>query len=231
MEDTITPLERQLYFTTAHAHFKAGCPALALEVLSKLPSKVMETNSEDSPSLLNSPSKVKNQNFEIHSGIIDWDTPKPQPELDTVSALDWSQPVEKKSDDLVLNWDDDPADNDEESPPMSMKLDQKKDSVDVNKDDVLEEPTKASSQLDIMAQQLKFVACLKILMEELSTLATGFEVDGGQLRYQLYVWLEREVDALRQLCNYSVSADGDMAQNNECKKLFINTCFSLLCNN
>lgn len=40
-------------------------------------------------------------------------------------------------------------------------------------------------------------------MEELSTLATGFEVDGGQLRYQLYVWLEREVEALRQLCNYS----------------------------
>lgn len=62
--------------------------------------------------------------------------------------------------------------------------------------------------LDIMAQQLKFVACLKIVMEELSTLATGFEVDGGQLRYQLYVWLEREVDALRQLCNYS-SGDGD----------------------
>lgn len=52
LEDTITPLERQLYFTTAHAHFKAGCPALALEVLSKLPSKVMETNSEDSPCTL-----------------------------------------------------------------------------------------------------------------------------------------------------------------------------------
>ena len=51
LEDTITPLERQLYFTTAHAHFKAGCPALALEVLSKLPSKVMDTNAEDSPSM------------------------------------------------------------------------------------------------------------------------------------------------------------------------------------
>lgn len=69
-----------------------------------------------------------------------------------------------------------------------------------------------------MAQQLKFVACLKILMEELSTLATGFEVDGGQLRYQLYVWLEREVDALRQLCNYSVSSDGDANNVSECKK-------------
>ncbi|KAG8041870.1 hypothetical protein G9C98_007174 [Cotesia typhae] len=66
-------------------------------------------------------------------------------------------------------------------------------------------------QLDIMAQQLKFVACLKILMEELSTLATGFEVDGGQLRYQLYIWLEREVDALKQLCNYSVNTDGDVS--------------------
>jgi len=62
-------------------------------------------------------------------------------------------------------------------------------------DDVVEN----GAQLDIMAQQLKFVACLKILMEELSTLATGFEVDGGQLRYHLYIWLE----ALRQLCNYS----------------------------
>ncbi|KAL1117874.1 hypothetical protein AAG570_004187 [Ranatra chinensis] len=50
VEDSITPLERQLYFTTAHAHFKAGCPALALEVLSKLPNKVMDSNNEDSPS-------------------------------------------------------------------------------------------------------------------------------------------------------------------------------------
>lgn len=52
LEDSITPLERQLYFTTAHAHFKAGCPALALEVLSKLPNKVIESNGNDSPSRL-----------------------------------------------------------------------------------------------------------------------------------------------------------------------------------
>jgi hypothetical protein len=37
----------------------------------------------------------------------------------------------------------------------------------------------------VIAQQLKFIACLKIMMEELSTLATGFEVDGGLLRYQV----------------------------------------------
>lgn len=37
VDEWITPLERQLYFATAHGHFRAGCPALALEVLSKLP--------------------------------------------------------------------------------------------------------------------------------------------------------------------------------------------------
>jgi len=50
LEDSISPLERQLYFKTAHAHFKAGCPALALEVLSKLPSKIMDSSTEQSNS-------------------------------------------------------------------------------------------------------------------------------------------------------------------------------------
>ena len=72
---------------------------------------------------------------------------------------------------------------------------------------------------DIMAQQLKFIACLKIVMEELSTLATGFEVDGGQLRYQLYVWLEKEVEVLKQLCKYSYDITtvegGDLRQTGE----------------
>lgn len=42
--------------------------------------------------------------------------------------------------------------------------------------------------VDIMAQQLKFVACLKILMEELSTLATGFEVDGEFINFICVSW-------------------------------------------
>jgi DmX-like protein len=46
LQEWITPLERRLYFTTAHAHFLAGCPALALEVLSKLPDHVQQPESE-----------------------------------------------------------------------------------------------------------------------------------------------------------------------------------------
>ncbi|XP_034938961.1 dmX-like protein 2 isoform X2 [Chelonus insularis] len=217
LEDSITPLERQLYFTTAHAHFKAGCPALALEVLSKLPNKVMDPNGEESPSLLNSPSKSRAQDFQIDTGIIKWDnsTKEDNPaeassSMDWGSStIDWSQPIIKEPDELELKWDDDDETaEDPDSPPMTMKVDENLD--EEKKQDARAESPKQPAQLDIMAQQLKFVACLKILMEELSTLATGFEVDGGQLRYQLYVWLEREVDALRQLCNYSANADGDV---------------------
>ncbi|XP_044020160.1 dmX-like protein 2 isoform X2 [Aphidius gifuensis] len=234
LEDSITPLERQLYFTTAHAHFKAGCPALALEVLSKLPNKVIDTSIDDSPSLLNSPSKTRPLDSQIDTGILGWDSEPNVKEINSSSSidwgdsstLDWSQPVTKKIDDdddkFQIKWDDDDDDNNDDedddkhdSPPMSMKLDSSNagDTKKDNNKNIInekEEVTKPVGSLDIMAQQLKFVACLKILMEELSTLATGFEVDGGQLRYQLYVWLEREVDALRQLCSYSVNSDGDV---------------------
>jgi len=170
---------------------------------------------------------------------VDWSTP----------SFDWSQNTRPTEEDkLELNWDDDEVGEGEDidSPPMSMKFDKKEEAnmqkIEDNSkkffttilfnlfdfyiytingnQNFLEDTIKSAGQLDIMAQQLKFVACLKILMEELSTLATGFEVDGGQLRYQLYVWLEREVDALRQLCSYSTNADGDVNNVSECN-LFI----------
>lgn len=43
----MTPLERRLYFTTAHAHLRSGCPTLALEVLSKLPDNVIDLENPD----------------------------------------------------------------------------------------------------------------------------------------------------------------------------------------
>ncbi len=60
---------------------------------------------------------------------------------------------------------------------------------------------------DILAAQLKFTACLKIVTNELRTLSTGYELDGGKLRYQLYQWLEREVIAhtfLNTFANFKV---------------------------
>uniref|UniRef100_A0A182VT50 RAVE complex protein Rav1 C-terminal domain-containing protein n=1 Tax=Anopheles minimus TaxID=112268 RepID=A0A182VT50_9DIPT len=225
LEDSITPLERQLYFTTAHAHFKAGCPALALEVLSKLPTKVIDQETSNAQSPASVPdTKIHDQSTLIATGTLDWSSQTSGKEaaasfdwgssMGNSTAMDWGAPVSSQvnggEDDFKIVWDDDGAAAEDESSDddggIQIKKKPEPESLPLNKNTeaALEEEESASGgSLDIMAQQLKFIACLKILMEELSTLATGFEVDGGQLRYQLYVWLEREVEALKQLCNYS----------------------------
>ncbi|XP_063931709.1 dmX-like protein 2 isoform X3 [Zophobas morio] len=195
VEESITPLERQLYFATAHGHFRAGCPALALEVLSKLP-YIVADNKQATPLV----SPRQNEKSEINTGMISWDS---KPDVgQSAGDFDWGTTTtdfKTKTDDLELKWSDDEDDKESEESDEGIKM--KCDSKD--EDEEVEEPP--GQHIDIMAQQLKFVACLKILMEELSTLATGFEVDGGQLRYQLYIWLEKEVEALRQLCNYATT--------------------------
>lgn len=100
-DNPMMPLEKQLYFRTAYDHLKAGCPALALDVLRKLP-------------------KISN------------------------------------------------------------------------------------NEKDEMALQIKFVACLKILIEELSTLTSGINIEGNNLRFFLYIWLEKEVEILKILCDYQM---------------------------
>uniref|UniRef100_A0A182RIV1 RAVE complex protein Rav1 C-terminal domain-containing protein n=1 Tax=Anopheles funestus TaxID=62324 RepID=A0A182RIV1_ANOFN len=225
LEDSITPLERQLYFTTAHAHFKAGCPALALEVLSKLPTKVIDQDTSNAQSPASGPDvKIQEQSTLIATGTLDWSSQTSGKEaaasfewgtsMGNSTAMDWGAPVASQvnggEDDFKIVWDDDGAAGEDESSDddggIQIKKKPEPESLPLNKhaETALEdEESGGGGSLDIMAQQLKFIACLKILMEELSTLATGFEVDGGQLRYQLYVWLEREVEALKQLCNYS----------------------------
>lgn len=114
---------------------------------------------------------------EISTGIITWDS-KPQ----LSSDMDWGASLtdfKVKTDDFELKWSDDEDDKDSEDSDggLSMNIGGKQHQAEIQKEDEHEEEDEVQ-QIDIMAQQLKFVACLKILMEELSTLATGFEVDG-----------------------------------------------------
>lgn len=163
--------------------------------------------------------------------------------------MDWGAPAtdcKVKTDDFELKWsDDEDKDSDDSDGGISMNIGGKKE--ESKEEEENEEEEEYQQQIDIMAQQLKFVACLKILMEELSTLATGFEVDGmnyfllrykvksnffpflgGQLRYQLYMWLEKEVEALRQLCNYTTTdvtdfSDLEQSQEGESTTMEIST--------
>lgn len=211
LEDSITAIERQLYFTTAHGHFKSGCPALALEVLNKLPMKISDTDGapvSSSCSVVDTSEQGVAKDELINSGIMDqWQTTA------KADQFDWGAPVSSQVETkFEIKWDDDDEDENDNDDDGDGEVAAAATNNDNDNDDpelVTPQPGKASRtndcKMDIMAQQLKFVACLKILMEELSTLATGFEVDGGQLRYQLYMWLEREVEALKQLCNYCSS--------------------------
>ncbi|KAK7926001.1 hypothetical protein WMY93_008311 [Mugilogobius chulae] len=184
--DEINLIERKLFFTTANAHFKVGCPVLALEVLSKIP-KVTVKKSGSSPlskasskATLNSSQPLENGG---PAGGLDWGAPAAPAwgGNDSAADLDWSQPVVKAEDELQLDWGEDKT--------KMMRMTRM---------------MEGESEVDVIAEQLKFRACLKILMTELRTLATGFEVDGGKLRFQLYHWLEKEIAAMHTICNYKV---------------------------
>ncbi|XP_017660447.1 PREDICTED: dmX-like protein 2 [Lepidothrix coronata] len=220
--DKINLIERKLFFTTANAHFKVGCPVLALEVLSKIP-KVRKKSTVDAekdssgPPIQDGVSDSKALQDGAGIGDIDWSKP-----ISTSFALDntaessaqfdWSQPAVKFDDEpLTLDWGEDKNGSDEEDKDVGlmMKKSDSKSGEDERTPDTSMAQTPrgevsdaGDTEVDVIAEQLKFRACLKILMTELRTLATGYEVDGGKLRFQLYNWLEKEIAAMHEICNH-----------------------------
>lgn len=211
--DKINLIERKLFFTTANAHFKVGCPVLALEVLSKIP-KVTKTSAlpekKDQPDTISKKSgDVLSESNTLSDGGTsagtDWSTV-------TSSQLDWSQPVIKVEEEpLNLDWGEehDSALEEEEEDATGLVMknverqgDEKTSDPKLSQTPQDEDSLEDDTEVDVIAEQLKFRACLKILMTELRTLATGYEVDGGKLRFQLYNWLEKEIAALHEICNH-----------------------------
>ncbi|KAG9487910.1 hypothetical protein GDO78_007614 [Eleutherodactylus coqui] len=231
LADKINLGERKLFFTTAHAHLKAGCPMLALEVLSKMPKVVkkskplLRTSSLADTSKVSMPSSPLLEEKKDSAGDFDWSSSlangvahatseKPQhPSL----IFDWGQPSTVVEDEpLELKWDSE-TDEESEGSGLSMKYLKPLQSSDSDKPEAtttsyseslsIDENDVLSHSEDVIAAQLKFRACLKILTGELRTLSTGYEVDGGKLRCQLYSWLERAVVALQKICDYSTNLD------------------------
>ncbi|XP_061217022.1 dmX-like protein 1 [Neopsephotus bourkii] len=230
LADKINVGERQLFFTTAYAHLKAGCPMLALEVLSKMPKVVMRSKSFcRSPSLMDtskdfSPSSpVKELETKDQSSSIDWSQPvlnglgsssdcSSGKHSSSTLSFEWSQPgVIFQDEPLKLQSDSDGSESEDSSLVMKELKPLKKteklyeaSSSYTESFSVVDDKDILSQSEDVISAQLKFRACLKILTVELRTLSTGYEIDGGKLRYQLYQWLEREVVALQKTCDYSV---------------------------
>ncbi|XP_039659423.1 dmX-like protein 1 isoform X3 [Perca fluviatilis] len=243
--DSISLEERKLFFTAAYAHLQAGCPMLALEVLSKMP-KVRKhsklPNQEDTGTAAELSVGSKNG----QTSEPDWSQPAlngyesdanslSNSQSDSVLSFDWSQPSLTHPDEsLELKWDVDKDDDDEdddkdEEENKNVKSGRSADSSSVFQDtqdalsplmetvtreDIEDRNDFLAPSNDTLAAQLKFTACLKIMTNELRTLSTGYELDGGKLRCQLYQWLEREVVALQRCCSYKpclpeLSAQGD----------------------
>ncbi|XP_062310924.1 dmX-like protein 1 isoform X2 [Osmerus eperlanus] len=226
--DSITLLERKLFFTAAHTHLQAGCPMLALEVLSKMPKAHTRSRvllSQDHPASGASEPGAGSGEGEAsrreQASELDWSQPVVNgteslsgslsvSRSESVLSFDWSQPCLAPTEPLDLKWDDDEEEGggcveergDANNTPVVLQ-----DSVSpstetsVTPDD--DDAVVVAASDDILAAQLKFGACLKILTAELRTLASGSELDGGKLRHQLCLWLEREVAALRSVCNYT----------------------------
>ncbi|KAI6235649.1 hypothetical protein M3Y95_00074000 [Aphelenchoides besseyi] len=186
LENRVTPNERCLYFRTASAHLTSGCPLLALDVLSMLPRRLCTT--------VASAFETKN--------TVEVNEPKAQ-----VEDTDWSAPTEIKSDELELKWSDDEASDEEQSEKEEPKEEPEEKTIPST--EIIEKPTESPTSLDFISQHMKFVAALKMMTDELSTLASGVEVDGGQLRVELLEWLERECTTLKEICEYRVDETKD----------------------
>uniref|UniRef100_A0A8C7DLW4 Dmx like 1 n=1 Tax=Oncorhynchus kisutch TaxID=8019 RepID=A0A8C7DLW4_ONCKI len=218
MANSISLVERRLFFTAAYAHLQAGCPMLALEVLSKMPKVVKRSKLPQDDTTNPDLSETKKE----QASDLDWSQPAlngfesvsdslSNSQSDSVLSFDWGQPsVSVQDEALELKWDSDKEeeeDEDDEPQGLAMKSADNtssvfQDAISPLTETLLDEGDFLMPSEDILAAQLKFSACLKILTTELRTLSTGYELDGGKLRYQLCQWLEREVVALQRCCSY-----------------------------
>nr|XP_020449620.1 dmX-like protein 1 isoform X2 [Monopterus albus] len=242
--DSISLEERRLFFTAAYAHLQARCPMLALEVLSKMPKVRKHSKlSYQEDRNITAELSVGNQNGQASdpdwsqpalNGYESDGNSLSISRSESVLSFDWSQPPLTLPDEpLELKWDSDKDDNEEDDEDEG-ETKNAKSGITADNTSVFQDTQDAMSPLmemvtgedsedsndfitpsdDILAAQLKFTACLKIMTNELRTLSTGYELDGGKLRYQLYQWLEREVVALQHCCSYKpclpeLSVQGD----------------------
>lgn len=133
--------------------------------------------------------------------------------------FDWSAPVTKFEDDeLKLDWDEEPAEDEEENLPVNKTgltnhtggIKEKK--VSTASEDAHEKPDQDDEDLNdprtMVCIELKLSSCLKLISEELVNLVG--QLEGTELRLHLYAWLEKQVPMLKELCRY-VSDDDNLS--------------------
>ena len=67
--------------------------------------------------------------------------------------------------------------------------------------------TREARQLDVVGQQMKFSAILKLLLDELYSIPASCEIAGEDVRPFFLKWLEKEMKVLHKLADYGTVAE------------------------
>ncbi|KER27794.1 hypothetical protein T265_05221 [Opisthorchis viverrini] len=207
----MTCLERRLYFRTAHHYSALGCPTLALEVLSKIPPLLPIVEVERRASSI-----IATLDRSLSGNV------EPMEALATASQATLVPTSSGRDMNVFSLWDDDnepvsstpnlpstdpfkielsDSDSDHSNPIPETSVRPVESATGLTQDSVAESSIceEAEGMVDLIANQLKFIACLKILSEELSTLASGAEAEGVGLRKHVWHWLEHELAVVHVL--------------------------------
>ena len=280
LDEPLTPMERQLFFKTAHAHLNSGCPALALQVLMELPATDISAGDASTVAEGDSPLEdTSNMADDVTGDMIstgtlgdfsfggadtavngradDFDWSKPvssklggdsaadfdwsqplAPDLgggsvddfdwskpvssklsgdglhDLSNGFDWSQPVSEKLGGLGLDGVNGLESNQSSYPNNSYETNE---DSEYNKDntasdskehnDELPSKPKETRHLDVVAQQMKFSAIIKLLINELHGLPSSCEIADEDLRPFFIKWLEKELGVLHKMSDYGIVAE------------------------
>ncbi|TRY64794.1 hypothetical protein DNTS_004401 [Danionella cerebrum] len=223
-QDSISLTERRLFFSAAYAHLQAGCPMLALEVLSKMPKRISKSRAPHNSLSLNdskgnhsssSLSDLEEQRDSLESlrfnglgSMSSLSSLKEGSRSESVLSFDWSAPSLVLQDEpLELRWDSEGErdDDEEEESGLAMKKipPEKEESIPEASSQVSDyDQTPASPSEDVLAWRLRFSCCLKMLSSELRTLTSGCQRDARKLRRQFRLWMSHELEALRGCCGF-----------------------------
>ncbi|THD24695.1 hypothetical protein D915_004581 [Fasciola hepatica] len=222
----LASMERRLYFRTAHHYSALGCPTLALEVLTKLPLLISESQFDQRGSVLDQFKTTETSNTSQTMSPL---PNRPSEAKMSEDAFAWSAQdpfetsVKMDPEPFKIQWSDEDDRSDEDTQTSRQKIvtghtdidaqdlgwiSSSKDPKELENADPDSATIDDDIVVDLIANQLKFIACLKILAEELSTLAASAESQGISLRQHVWHWLEHELAVVTALTTPSPAETG-----------------------
>nr|CDS32903.1 dmX protein 1 [Hymenolepis microstoma] len=201
-------LDRRLYFRTAYHYNTIGCPTLALAVLRELPqlkisnpaSNNHNREADDIMMLIFSDSKTCMRLEEV-DGVKPPVLPTPAEEEVTFSFFNTSPLDAMKYLDMTefkLSFSDDENDNDWKESKLNGNGVEYEEVNPLLNGNIEIENVVTTGGIAIQSQ-IKYLACLRIFTEELSSTFLTFSSEGNDLKRLLYTWLNNEILQLEKI--------------------------------